>query len=109
MLEPRSQQLQRMGDALRAAARDADWAALGKLVAALGPRLRALAAPGPWSAAERQAIVGLRAAHDAAAEAAGAASNALAAKLDQLGGNKDGWLAYAAHGDIESGSSEARA
>jgi len=102
----RAAQLNRMAEALRAAAASADWALLGEQVRALAPQLRALAARGPWNAAERQAGLRLRAAHDAAFDAAAAASSELATKLQQLNSNKDGWLAYAMHSDTEPGTSQ---
>jgi len=100
--QERQAQLLQMGEALRAAAAAADWALLGEHAHALAPRLRALAARGPWSAAERQALQRLRSEHDAAAAAACAASDYLALKLEQLRSNKDGWIAYAMHSDTES-------
>jgi len=112
MPDPRQQrnerqaQLLRMGAALRSAAAGADWALLGEQARALAPQLRALAVRGPWSAAERQALAQLRAAHDAAFEAVGTASDELAARLQQLRSNKDGWIAYAMHSDTESGASQ---
>jgi hypothetical protein len=102
----RQAQLDRMAEALRSSAADADWALLGEQVRVLAPQLRALAAHGPWNAAERQACARLRAAHDAAQETAAAASSVLAARLQQLNSNKDGWLAYAMHSDTESGPSQ---
>lgn len=104
--QERLAQLNRMAEALRSSAAGADWTLLGEHVRVLGPQLRALAARGPWNAAERQACVRLRAAHDAAQEAAATASEALAARLQQLNSNKDGWLAYAMHSDTESGTSQ---
>jgi len=104
--DERQAQLLRMGDALAAAAAGADWAALDKQVSALAPQLRTLAARGPWSAAERQAIARLRAAHDAAFQAATGASDELASRLEQLRNNKDGWIAYAIHTETESGTSQ---
>ena len=95
-------QLLRMGEAFRAAAAAADWSALGEHAHALAPRLQALAARGPWSAAERQALQRLRGAHDEAAAAAATASGELALKLEQLRSNKDGWIASAMHSDTES-------
>lgn len=95
-------QLLHMGEAFRAAAAAADWARLGEHANALAPRLQALAARGPWSAAERQALQRLRSEHDAAAAAAAIASGELALKLEQLRSNKDGWIAYAMHSDTES-------
>jgi hypothetical protein len=105
MLERRSQ-LDRMAEALRSSAAMADWALLGEHVRTLAPQLRALAARGPWTPAERQAGTRLRTAHDAAFAAAAAASSELAAKLQQLNSNKDGWLAYAMHSDTEPGTSQ---
>lgn len=99
--DERQAQLLCMGDALRAAAAGADWALLGEHVRALAPRLRALAAYGPWSASERQAIARLRAAHDTAFDAVAAATDELAVHLQQLRTNKDGWIAYAMHSDTE--------
>jgi hypothetical protein len=108
MADPRTgrqAQLLRMGEALSAAAAGADWALLGEQVRALAPQLRALAARGPWNAAERQACAHLRAAHDAAFAAVAAASGELADKLEKTRSNQEGWLAYAMHSDTESGTS----
>jgi len=103
----RQAQLLRMADALRAAAHQADWERLGEHARALAPQLRALAARGPWNPAERAALQRLRGAHDDAARAAAAAADALAVRLEALRNNKDGWLAYAMHGDTVSGASHA--
>lgn len=103
--DARQVQLLRMGDALHAAAAAADWALLDKHVSSLAPQLRALAAHGPWSPAERAAIARLRTAHDAAFQAASGASDELATRLEQLRNNKDGWIAYAINTEIESGTS----
>lgn len=94
--------LLQMGEALSSAAVKADWALLGEHANALAPRLQALAARGPWNAAERQALQRLRGAHDDAAAAAATASDELALKLEQLRSNKDGWIAYAMHSNTES-------
>lgn len=98
----RQAQLVRMADTLQAATAAADWAQLGEQVSTLAPQLRALAARGPWSAAEQSALRRLRAAHDGAQAAAAAAANALAVRLDELRANRDGWFAYALHGDAPS-------
>jgi hypothetical protein len=105
----RQAQLLRMGEALRGAAAAADWALLGEHVDALAPQLRALAARGAWNAGERQAVARLRAAHDTAFEAAAAASGELAARLEQLRSNKDGWIAYAMDSETESATSQVQA
>lgn len=95
-----------MGDALQAAAAGADWDKLGEHARALGPALQALAARGPWNAAERSVLARLRSQHDAAAAAAAAAAQELAARLETMRANKEGWLAYAMHNDIEEGASQ---
>jgi hypothetical protein len=101
-LPQRQAELLRMSDALHSAAAGADWTLLGTHVTALAPQLRALAAHGPWSAAERQAIDRLRAVHDAAFAATESAAREMAARLEQLRGQKDGWIAYAMQGQTES-------
>ncbi|WP_296946697.1 hypothetical protein [uncultured Massilia sp.] len=94
-----------IGDALQAAAAAADWDRLGELARALAPTLRALAARGPWSAAEGVALQRLRGQHDAAAQALGVATDALGARLEAMYANKEGWLAYATHNETDSGAS----
>lgn len=105
MPRERSAQLLALGDALHAAAAGADWQALGRHVDGLAPALRALAARGPWNGAERAALERLRARHDAALGAVAAAAEALGARLETMRANKDGWLAYAMHGETDSGAS----
>lgn len=100
----RQAQLAQLGDALQAAAAQADWARLGEHARALVPALRALAARGPWNAAERTALQRLRAQHDAAAASADGAARTLGTRLDELRANKDGWIAYAMFSDTESGT-----
>ena len=95
-----------LGDALQAAAAEADWDRLAALTGALAPALHALAARGPWSAAERAALQALRQQHDGAAAAVAAAKAALGARLDELHANRDGWLAYAMHAALHSESQE---
>jgi hypothetical protein len=97
----------RMAEALRTAAAGADWARLDEHARALAPQLRALAERGPWSAAERAALLRLRQAHDDAAQAASAATDALAQKLEALRTNKAGWIAYAMHSETETATNQA--
>ena len=91
---------------LAAAFRDAgearDWERLGALAKALAPRLSALAARGPWTAAELAALARLRAAHDAAAAACAEALESLGQRLAEMRNNKDGWIAYALASETES-------
>lgn len=84
-----------LGADLAAAAASGDWSRLEALERTLASRLPALAARGPWSASERDALARLRAQHDAAEAACGGAALALAARLDEMRTNKEGWIAYA--------------
>lgn len=81
----------------------ADWEVLGRAVRELAPGLQALAGDHPWTAAERAALARLRSAHEAAAQAADAASALLRARMDDMVANKEGWMAYALAGDNETG------
>jgi hypothetical protein len=88
---------------LRAALADAgaqrDWDRLGVFARALAPRLAAMAAAGPWNAAELAALAQLRAAHEQAALACNEALGALGQNLDDMRANKEGWIAYALGND----------
>jgi hypothetical protein len=97
----RQGQIARLGDAMQSAAARADWDGLGEQARALIPQLRALAARGPWNAAERAALERLRERHDAAAQRALAATRALELRLEEMRANKDGWIAYALHTHTE--------
>jgi hypothetical protein len=92
--------------AMRAELADAtaarDWDRVGAAVRALPAMLQALRARAP-GAAERRALAQLRAAHDEAARACGEAAHELAARLDEMHSNKEGWMAYA----ISSGAAPA--
>lgn len=101
--QDRQAQLAQLGDALQAAAARADWNRLGEHARALPAALNALAAQGPWSAAERRALDLLRVRHDAAAGQVAGAARTLGARLQEMGTNKDGWLAYALVSETESG------
>lgn len=79
-----------------------DWERLGALAKALAPQLSALAARGPWTAAERAALARLRAAHDGAAASCAAALEELGQRLAEMRNNKDGWIAYALASETES-------
>lgn len=86
----------------RDAAAARDWERLGALAKALAPQLAALAARGPWSAAELAALARLRAAHDDAAAACAEALEHLGQRLAEMRNNKDGWMAYALASETES-------
>jgi hypothetical protein len=95
----RHKQLLQLRAAIADAAAARDWDRLGSTERALAPQLQALAARGPWNAAERAALAQLRAAHDGAAEACAGAANALSRHLDEMRANKEGWIAYALGND----------
>lgn len=95
-----------LGAALTDAAKRSDWDLLGVSVRELAPRLAALRAQGPWSEREQGALARLRAAHDGAAAACAAASAQLATRLEDMRGNKEGWLAYALTGELEPGNTQ---
>jgi hypothetical protein len=103
-MDKRESLLLRMGDALQAAAADADWDGLDRQARALGPQLQALAALGPWTAAERAALQRLRSLHDGAAGAAAQAAGALGARLEEMRANQEGWVAYAMHNETAESS-----
>jgi hypothetical protein len=102
----RTAAIERLTVRLRDASARADWDLLGRAVRELGPQVQALAARGAWSAAERAALAGLRAAHDGAARASAETAAQLEAQLDELNDNKEGWMAYALAGELETGSTQ---
>jgi len=102
----RRAQLAQLGNALQDAAARADWDRLGEHARDLIPRLRALAARGPWSANETAALERLRVQHDTAAVHAASAARALEPRLEEMRANKDGWIAYAMFSEHETGTSQ---
>lgn len=102
----RKAQLAQLGNALQDAAARADWDRLGEQARTLIPRLRALAAHGPWSAPERAVLERIRVQHDAAAASAANAARALEPRLEEMRANKDGWVAYAMFSETETGTTQ---
>lgn len=102
----RTAAIERLTVRLRDASARADWNLLECAVRELGPQVQALAERGAWSPPERAALAGLRAAHDGAARASAEAAAQLEAQLDELNDNKEGWMAYALAGELETGSSQ---
>lgn len=100
----RSAAIERLASRLQDAGARADWDLLERAVIELGPQLQALAAGGDWSGRERAALSSLRAAHDGAARAGAEAAVQLQARLGEMRDNKEGWIAYALAGELESGS-----
>jgi len=99
---PRSAALGRLAAGFKEAGAAQDWEYLGALAAALAPQLATLAARGAWNRNELAALAQLRAAHDGAAAACSEALDALGARLAGMRNNKDGWMAYALTGDMET-------
>lgn len=100
----RSGAIDRLAAVLAQAGAGADWELLGRAAHEFGPRLQRLAAAGPWNAAERAALQRLRSAHEGAARQVEAASGQLAAQLEHMRVNKEGWMAYALAGEPETGN-----
>ncbi|MFC0250583.1 hypothetical protein [Massilia consociata] len=89
---------------LRDAASRSDWELLGRAVGELAPALQRLGAGTPWTGAERAALGRLRSAHDGAAVQVAATTTQLQARLDDMRGNKEGWMAYALADEPGTGS-----
>ena len=102
----RTAAIERLAQRLRDASARADWDLLGRAVRELGPQVQALAGRGAWSERERAALALLRAAHAGAASAGAEAAARLEAQLDELNDNKEGWMAYALAGELETGSTQ---
>lgn len=80
---------------LDTALRGDDWSAMEQADRDVAAGLPQLAAAGPWSAAERQALQQLQACHALASSRCNAAVATLAQQLDGMRQQRDGWLAYA--------------
>lgn len=87
--------LDAMRDALAGAAAARDWERLCGAAASLAPQLQAMAAQGPWSAAELRAVTRLRASHALAAAVCEEQRQQVLARMTELQDNKAGWIAYA--------------
>jgi len=102
----RTAAIERLAQRLRDAGARADWDLLERAARELAPQVQALAERGAWSARERAALAGLRAAHDGAAQAGAAAAAQLGTQLGEMRDNKEGWMAYALAGELETGSTQ---
>jgi hypothetical protein len=98
----RQAQLERIDAALQVAGAAADWPALDRLMRALDGQLRTLAAHGPWNAAERTALLRLRASHERLAQLVAGAAQVLQERLHLMRTNEEGWLAYGMHDAMHS-------
>jgi hypothetical protein len=79
-----------------------DWRALAAADRAMALALPLLAKQGPWQENERKALRVLRDVHDKATQRCTEAKDSLAKHLSQIRDNKEGWLAYAFNGGINS-------
>lgn len=99
---PRRAALNALTAALAAAGNARDWVALDRAVGALAAQLQVLAASGPWSAAEKQALQALRSQHDQAATLCAAELDVLEAQMTYMHTNKAGFTAYALDNDTDT-------
>jgi hypothetical protein len=98
----RTRAIDGLARALLDAVARSDWTELGQHVRELGPRIQELAKAGAWSAAERSALLRLREGHQHAQAQVDAAGAQLQARLDEMAGNKEGWMAYALDGEPDT-------
>ncbi|KQP06469.1 hypothetical protein [Pseudorhodoferax sp. Leaf265] len=91
----RQQQLTQLAAQVLGAARAQDWQAVQLADRALARELPQLAALGPWSGAELEALERLGTAHAMARGLCREASETLEQQIAQLREGRDGWLAYA--------------
>jgi len=94
----RTGQIDALGARLQQSGDQPDWARLEPLLRELGPQLQALAAHGPWTASERAALTRLRGAHERIGQACARSMGQVQARIDDMGSNRQGWIAYALAG-----------
>jgi hypothetical protein len=92
---------------LGSAADAADWSALALASRKLGNDLPLLAKQGPWKDNERKALMILRDVHDKAHQRCSDAKGKLATHLSDIQANREGWIAYALNGGINSDGKQA--
>ncbi|NYE59743.1 hypothetical protein FHW58_000895 [Duganella sp. 1224] len=72
-----------------------DWTALAAINTMLATALPQMAAQGQWNSAEWAALAAARQMHNEAFKRCNQATEELGRKLQQMGANQEGWLAYA--------------
>lgn len=77
-----------------------DWDALARTSRELTALLAPLAADQARAPAQRQALRELQQAHQQAHALCNSAAEELQRALEELRAHKDGWMAYAAHGEM---------
>lgn len=84
------------------AASESDWDELARVDNEMALRLaREAGQHSSWSKEERRALGVLRATHRKALEQCAGELKRVAALLEEMRNNKDGWLAYAQTGDLD--------
>lgn len=104
---PRRAALMQLSQQLAAASSGADWEALEKLTASLAKNLPLLHARGAWSQAELSQLQELRKIHAEALKICSAEKDRLGLRLGALQANKEGWVAYAAFGELDQYGNQA--
>lgn len=104
---PRRAALQQLNAQLSAANAAADWTAMERLTASLAKNLPLLAARGAWNAAEEAELLQLRKTHAQAVKICSAEKDRLGSRLGALQANKEGWVAYAAFGELDQYGNQA--
>ncbi|KQP37177.1 hypothetical protein [Pseudorhodoferax sp. Leaf274] len=98
----RQQQLAQLAAQVLGAARAQDWQAVQQADRELARDLPRLAAQGPWTGAELEALERLGTAHAMARGLCRDASEALEQHIAQMREGRDGWLAYALQDNASS-------
>jgi len=104
---PRSAALTQLARQLAAACDATDWAALEHLTASLAKNLPLLHARGAWNQAELLQLQQLRKIHAEALKICSAEKDRLGLRLGALQANKEGWVAYAAFGELDQYGNQA--
>lgn len=97
----REQQLLLLARQLSAVSTAGDWQGLAEVDREVAASWRQLSVQGAWTAAEQAGIDALQLAHRDAASRCGLEAQQVKLRLDELGINKEGWMAYAAADDGE--------
>jgi hypothetical protein len=106
-MDERQKAILALARSLGKAADAADWRALAAADRSMALELPALAKQGPWKENERKALLILREVHEKATQRCSEAKTGLAKHLRDIQANKEGWVAYALNGGINSDGKQA--
>ena len=104
---PRRGALQQLSQQLAAASAQSDWSALEKLSVLLAKNIPLLAARGAWNESERTELLQLRKIHAQAVKICSVEKERLGHHLGAAQTNKEGWVAYAAFGELDQDGNQA--